>query len=132
VRISEPEYDVGATSALIGPGPVDLPGSLMAFVNAARRWIISRYVRTYTQQQPLDPQRLRYYGALRLLAFLTEAGYRPLPGREPSSPRCCRTRSAHRRYSDASATASPISPPSGWCRASRRPSTPQAYGRRRP
>jgi len=74
VRISEPEYDVGATSALIALGPVDLPGPLMPFANAARRWIVSRYLRAYAQQRPLDPERLRYYEALRLLAFLTEAG----------------------------------------------------------
>ena len=46
----------------------------MPFVDAARRWIVNRYVRAYAQQRSLDSQRLRYYEALRLLAFLTEAG----------------------------------------------------------
>jgi len=74
LRISEPEYDVGATSALIALGPLELPRPLVPFANAARRWIVRRYVRGYAQQRSLDPLRLRYYEALRLLAFLTEAG----------------------------------------------------------
>lgn len=74
VRIGEREYDVGATAALIGLGPVDLPEPLMIFVHALRRRLVSRHARAYAKQQPLEPERLRYYEALRLLAFLTESG----------------------------------------------------------
>jgi aminoglycoside phosphotransferase (APT) family kinase protein len=74
VRIAPPEYDVGATIAIITQGPVDVPGFLRGAGNVVRRWIARRYLQAYQRARPLDARALRYYEALRLLGFLVEAG----------------------------------------------------------
>ena len=73
-RIADPAYDVGATIAIFGQGPIDLPGVLQTPADWFRRWIIARYYRAYRQLRNVDEGAVRYYEALRCLAFLMEAG----------------------------------------------------------
>jgi aminoglycoside phosphotransferase (APT) family kinase protein len=73
-RIADPAYDVGATIALFGQGPIDLPGVLQPPADRFRRWVIGRYYRAYQRLRKLDEGAVRYYEALRCLGFLVEAG----------------------------------------------------------
>ena len=73
-RIDDPAWDVGATVALMGHGPVDLPAPVIPIVNAARRWVVRRYLKEYLVSRPLDRDALEYYEATRLLGFLIEVG----------------------------------------------------------
>jgi len=73
-RIGDPAYDVGATIAIFGQGPVDLPGFVHSGVGLFRRWIIARYYRTYQRLRPVDGDAIHYYEAMRCLGFLVEAG----------------------------------------------------------
>ena len=73
-RIADPAYDVGATIALFGQGPIDLPGFVQSAAGLFRRWIIRRYYDAYRRVRALDENSVRYYEALRCLGFLVEAG----------------------------------------------------------
>jgi aminoglycoside phosphotransferase (APT) family kinase protein len=74
VRLADVAYDVGATIALFGQGPIDLPGVLQPPANWFRRWVVRRYYRAYRQLRNLDESAVRYYEALRCIGFLVEAG----------------------------------------------------------
>jgi aminoglycoside phosphotransferase (APT) family kinase protein len=74
VSIGPPELDVGATVALLGHGPVDLPRPLLPLVRAVRRWIVRRYLAAYAAVRPLDLEAVQYFEALRLVDFACEAG----------------------------------------------------------
>ena len=73
-RIADPAYDVGATIALFGQGPIDLPGFVQSAAGIFRRWIIRRYYGAYRRLRPIDSGAVRYYEAMRCLGFLVEAG----------------------------------------------------------
>ncbi len=73
-RVAEPAWDVGATVALMGFAPVDIPQLLMPFFSRVRAWTLHRYLRAYQGTGPLDLARVRYFEAERLLGFLLEAG----------------------------------------------------------
>lgn len=73
-RIDDPAWDVGATVALMGHGPVDLPGPVIPIVNAARRWLVRHYLKEYLALLPIDRNAIEYYEATRLLGFLIEVG----------------------------------------------------------
>jgi aminoglycoside phosphotransferase (APT) family kinase protein len=90
VRIAEPEYDVGATLALLRAGPVEVPALLKPIASAGRRLLTAAYLSEYRRRRALDPERLRFYEALRLMRFLLEEGAEQqaeLAGRERSSKR---------------------------------------------
>lgn len=74
VRLANAAYDVGATIALFGQGPIDLPGVLQPPADRFRRWVIGRYYRAYQRLRKLDEGAVRYYEALRCIGFLVEAG----------------------------------------------------------
>ena len=74
VKVAPPEYDVGATIAIFGQGPLDLPAFLSGAFNVFRRQAIARYLRAYQRLRPLDARAIRYYEAVRLIGFLFEAG----------------------------------------------------------
>jgi aminoglycoside phosphotransferase (APT) family kinase protein len=74
VAIAPPAFDVGATVALLAHGPVDLPRPALPLLRAVRGWIVRRYLRGYASARPLDLEEVRYFEALRLFAFLGEAG----------------------------------------------------------
>jgi aminoglycoside phosphotransferase (APT) family kinase protein len=74
VAIAPPAYDVGATVALLSHGPVGLPRPALPLVRIIRHWIVGRYLRAYASIRSLDLQEVRYFEALRLFAFLGEAG----------------------------------------------------------
>ncbi len=74
VRVAEPAYDVGATVAITRQGPLALPAWLDPLLRAGRRMLLAAYLSDYRRRRPLDPQRVRYYEALRSLGFLIEAG----------------------------------------------------------
>jgi aminoglycoside phosphotransferase (APT) family kinase protein len=73
-RVADPGWDVGATVALMGFAPVDIPGFLMPFFARVRAWALHRYLRAYQRERRLDLARVRYFEAERLLGFLLEAG----------------------------------------------------------
>jgi aminoglycoside phosphotransferase (APT) family kinase protein len=73
-RIDQPAWDVGASIALLGHGPVDLPGPLLPIADLARRWMVGRFVRAYTKQRPIDIDAVRYFEATRLMGFMVEVG----------------------------------------------------------
>jgi len=73
-RIADPAYDVGATIALFGQGPIDLPAFVQSAAGIFRRWIIRRYYGAYRRLRPIDRGATRYYEAMRCLGFLVEAG----------------------------------------------------------
>jgi aminoglycoside phosphotransferase (APT) family kinase protein len=90
VRIAEPEYDVGATLALMGAGPVEVPALVKPIARAARKLLAAGYLSEYRRRRPLDRARLRYYEALRLVQFLVEEGVQQqaeLAGRGRSAKR---------------------------------------------
>lgn len=90
VRIAEPEYDVGATLALMRSGPVAVPAFLRPFASAGRRLLTAAYLSEYRRRRPLDLERLRFFEALRLVQFLIEEGAEQqaeLAGRGRSSKR---------------------------------------------
>jgi aminoglycoside phosphotransferase (APT) family kinase protein len=72
--VGDPAYDVGASVAVFGQGPVDLPGFTQGAVGWFRRRVIRSYLRAYEALRPLDLDAVRYYEALRCLGFLLEAG----------------------------------------------------------
>ena len=72
--IADPAYDVGATIALFGQGPIDLPAFVHSAAGIFRRWIIRRYYGAYRRLRPIDSGAVRYYEAMRCLGFLVEAG----------------------------------------------------------
>jgi aminoglycoside phosphotransferase (APT) family kinase protein len=74
-HIGDPAWDVGASVALLGYGPVNVPGVLYPAVTWLRRRLVGRYLSAYASALPLDRERVRYYEAMRLLLFLTEAGF---------------------------------------------------------
>ena len=80
---------MGATIALFGQGPVDLPGPVLRAASAYRSWMLRRYVKAYTEVLPLDMDAVRYYEALRCLGFLIEEGQyqQALAGVLPPLPR---------------------------------------------
>ena len=67
-------FDVGATIALIGHGPIDVPRPLRPLVRGARSLITRWYVAGYRAARPLDMEQVRYFEVVRLLQFLCEAG----------------------------------------------------------
>jgi aminoglycoside phosphotransferase (APT) family kinase protein len=69
-----PEYDVATTLALLGQGPIRVPGWLTGPARAARALLARSYLAGYRRRRPLDPVRLRWFEALRLLRFLVEEG----------------------------------------------------------
>jgi aminoglycoside phosphotransferase (APT) family kinase protein len=73
-QIADPAWDVGATMALFGHGPVDLPGPLLRVVGMLRGAMLRRYVKAYAETMPLDMGAVRYYEAFRLWLFLMEGG----------------------------------------------------------
>jgi len=73
-KIDDPAWDVGATVALVTQGPLALPGILRGVADAARRWVVDRYLRAYRQLRRVDLDAVRYYEALRCLGMLVEAG----------------------------------------------------------
>jgi aminoglycoside phosphotransferase (APT) family kinase protein len=73
-RVADPAWDVGATAALMGFAPVELPRILQPLFFRVRRWPLQRYLRAYRSLRPLDDARMRYYETERLLGFLLEAG----------------------------------------------------------
>ena len=74
MRIAPPEYDVGASVALMSQGEIALPALVAPVARAGRRALVELYLRAYRKHRALDPQALRYYEALRCLLFLVEAG----------------------------------------------------------
>ena len=74
VRFTDPAYDVGATTAILTNGPLDLPAGLRTAAAVGRRLLVAAYRRTYLRERPLERDRLRYYEALRTFGFLLEAG----------------------------------------------------------
>jgi len=73
-RIADPAYDVGATIALFGQGPIDLPGFIQSAADLFRRWVIRRYFAAYQRARDIDRDAVNYYEAMRCLGFLVEAG----------------------------------------------------------
>jgi aminoglycoside phosphotransferase (APT) family kinase protein len=74
LRFADPAYDVGATTALLTHGPLDLPAGVRAAAAVGRRVLVAAYRRTYLRERPLERDRLGYYEALRTFGFLLEAG----------------------------------------------------------
>ena len=90
VHVAEPEYDVGGTLTLIRDGPLRVPALLEPLANAARKLLCAAYLADYRRRRPLDPARLRWYQALRLMLFLVEEGVEQaaeVAGRSRSSKR---------------------------------------------
>ncbi len=75
MRIGDPAWDVGASVALLGYGPVNVPRVLYPSVTWLRLRLVGRYLRAYAEGRPLDRARVQYYEAMRLLLFLCEAGF---------------------------------------------------------
>ena len=73
VRLAEPAYDVGATIALLSQGPLEVPSGLGAAAAVGRRLLVAAYRHTYLRGRLLEPDRLRYFEALRTFGFLLEA-----------------------------------------------------------
>jgi aminoglycoside phosphotransferase (APT) family kinase protein len=73
-QVADPAWDVGATMALFGQGPVDLPAPVLRVVGTLRAWMVRRYVKAYVETLPLDMEAVRYYEAFRLWLFLMEGG----------------------------------------------------------
>ncbi|HZP57927.1 MAG TPA: phosphotransferase [Dehalococcoidia bacterium] len=67
-------FDVGASVALLGHGPVDMPRFLRPILRLARSLIVRWYLQGYRSLRPLEPGVVRYFEALRLLQFVCEAG----------------------------------------------------------
>jgi aminoglycoside phosphotransferase (APT) family kinase protein len=89
-HLAWPEYDVGTTLALLSHGPIPVPGWLAPPARAARALLVRAYLAAYRRRRPLDPDRLRWFEALRLLRFLMEEGVEQaaeLAGRPRSSKR---------------------------------------------
>lgn len=74
VHLSPAEHDVGSSIALMSHGPIRVPAWLRPVARAARALLVRRYVAAYRALRPLDPARLRYFEALRMLEFLVEEG----------------------------------------------------------
>lgn len=74
VVLAPPEFDVGATIALLTHGPVDVPRAAMPAVRLAGRVVVKRYLRAYAAVRPLRREFVRVYESLRLLGFLCEVG----------------------------------------------------------
>ncbi len=73
-RIGDPAWDVGATLALFGQGPVGMPAPVLRAIGVLRRWLLGRYIRAYSTAMPLDMDAVRYYEAYRCTLFLVEGG----------------------------------------------------------
>ena len=87
-HLAWPEYDVGTTLALLSHGPIRVPAWLAPPARAARALLVRAYLSAYGRRRPLDPERLRWFEALRLLRFLVEEGAEQaaeLAGRRRSS-----------------------------------------------
>src|SRR5579862_6587193 len=76
VKVGDPAWDVGATTALMTHGPIDLPAPLRAIAQQIARWIVAAYLRAYAALRPIERSAVRYYEALRCLGMLVEAGER--------------------------------------------------------
>jgi len=74
MRIAAPEYDVGASIALMSQGEIALPALVAPLARAGRRALVARYLRAHEKRRALDARALGYYEALRCLLFLVEAG----------------------------------------------------------
>ena len=74
VREAPPEYDVGASIALMTQGEIRLPPGSAPLADAARRVLVALYLRAYRRRRALDPRALRHFEALRCVLFLVEAG----------------------------------------------------------
>jgi aminoglycoside phosphotransferase (APT) family kinase protein len=73
-RVADPAWDVGATVALMGYAPVDIPRLLMPVFTRVRQWTLHRYLGAYKAVRSLKLARVHYFEAERLLGFLLEAG----------------------------------------------------------
>lgn len=73
VKLDDPAYDVGATTALLRHGPVDVPRALSGVVHVARRLLLGAYRRRYLRARALLPASVDYYEALRTLGCAIEA-----------------------------------------------------------
>jgi aminoglycoside phosphotransferase (APT) family kinase protein len=73
-QVADPAWDVGASIALFGYGPVDLPGPVLRVVNWLRGGMLRRYVKGYQETMSLDMDAVRYYEAFRLWLFMMEGG----------------------------------------------------------
>ena len=73
-HLSWPEYDVATTRALLTHGPLRVPAWLAPPAHAARALLRRAYLAAYRRRRPLDPDRMRWFEALRLLRFLMEEG----------------------------------------------------------
>jgi len=74
LRFADPAYDVGATTAILTHGPLDLPAGVRTAAALGRRILVAAYRRTYLRERRLERDRLRYYEALRTFGFVLEAG----------------------------------------------------------
>ena len=74
MHLAWPEYDVGTTRALLSHGPIRVPAWLAPPARALRAGLRGAYLAAYRRRRPLDPERLRYFEAARLLGFLLEEG----------------------------------------------------------
>src|SRR5262249_43336762 len=76
LRLGDPAYDVGATVAILSHGPVNAPELLAGPIRLGRRCFVAAYLHAYGRERPIDRDRVRYYEALRCLAFPAGAGAR--------------------------------------------------------
>jgi aminoglycoside phosphotransferase (APT) family kinase protein len=85
--VAEPEYDVGATCALMSFGPVSTPAWQRPLINLVRRLLVARYLAAYRAQRPLDNARLAYFEAFRIIsALVLEDPAARAAGQSPWSP----------------------------------------------
>ncbi len=76
VKVGDAAWDVGATTALMAQGPIDLPAPLRAIAQQIARWVVAAYLRAYAALRPIERPAVRYYEALRCLGMLVESGER--------------------------------------------------------
>jgi aminoglycoside phosphotransferase (APT) family kinase protein len=74
VKVGDPAWDVGATTALMTQAPLDVPAPLRMIVRQITRWVIAAYLRGYGALRPIERSAVRYYEAFRCLGMLIEAG----------------------------------------------------------
>jgi aminoglycoside phosphotransferase (APT) family kinase protein len=74
VKVGDPAWDVGATTALMAQGPIDMPAPLRAIARQITRWVVAAYLRAYAALRPIEQSAVRYYDAFRCLGMLIESG----------------------------------------------------------
>jgi aminoglycoside phosphotransferase (APT) family kinase protein len=78
LTLGDPEYEVGATLALLKYGRSGLPSVLEGAASWVRRAFVAGYYRAYRRLRRVDPEAIRYFEAMRCLRFLVEASERCL------------------------------------------------------